>query len=54
MAQRILSPGLLEGFRRQLWAEERAPSTIEKYQRDVRAFQVYLAGRPVCKQTSTG
>lgn len=54
MAQRILSPGLLEGFRRQLWAEERAPSTIEKYQRDIQSFLGYLAGRPACKQISTG
>lgn len=54
MAQRTISPGLLEGFWRRLRAEERAPSTIEKYQKEIQGFLGYLAGRPASKQASTG
>ena len=42
----------LTAFEQHLRLEERAPGTIEKYLRDVRAFAVWLADRPLTKQTA--
>ena len=39
-------------FDRHLRDEERAPGTIEKYVRDVRAFYTWLNGRSVTKETT--
>lgn len=36
-----------------LCSEERAPGTTEKYLRDVRAFALWLGGRPVTKETAS-
>ena len=38
-------------FTHQLRSEEREQSTIEKYMREVRLFQAWLAGRPVTAET---
>jgi len=42
---------MLSCFARRLREEERAPGTIEKYLRDVRAFSGWLEGRPVTRET---
>ena len=42
----------LPAFRRQLEEEERAPGTVEKYLRDVRAFVRWQAGRPLSKEAA--
>lgn len=47
-AERIVAYG------RYLCTEERAPSTVEKYLRDVRTFAVWLDGRPVTKENVSG
>lgn len=39
----------LEGFRKQLWDEEKSALTIEKYTRDVERFLRWLAGRRMTK-----
>ena len=50
MAEYTLSKTDILDFARHLRAEERAGGTIEKYLRDVNAFEVWLAGRPVTKE----
>ena len=47
MGGRILTSGQLISFKHQLRSEEREQSTIEKYIREVRLFQAWLAGRVV-------
>lgn len=42
----------IETYRAHLRREERAPATVEKYLRDVRAFAVWLGGRPVTKENA--
>lgn len=42
----------LTAFEQHLRLEERAPGTIEKYLRDVRAFAAWLEGRPLTKETA--
>lgn len=45
-----LSQSQFEEFRAILLREEKAPGTVEKYLRDVRAFAAWLAGCPVCRE----
>lgn len=40
----------LQAFENQLVQEEKSAATVEKYLRDARAFLLYLAGRPICKE----
>ena len=42
----IVTDQHLAAFRRHLAEEERSAATVEKYLRDVRAFAVFLGGRP--------
>lgn len=44
----------IAAYGRYLKQEERAPTTLEKYLRDVRAFALWLDGRPVTKEAVTG
>lgn len=50
MDQRILSTKQLAAYGACLRTDERAPGTLEKYLRDLRAFLVWLDGRPVTKE----
>lgn len=51
MTEHKLTPEQIAAFERYLQREERAPGTIEKYLRDVRAFSLWLDGRTVMKET---
>lgn len=46
MDEHNLTLAQIEAFRGHLLAEERAPGTVEKYQRDLRAFLRWLDGEP--------
>ena len=50
MTEYTLSKNNISDFARHLKAEERADGTIEKYLRDVSAFEMWLAGKPVTKE----
>lgn len=50
MSNRVISSRLLEDFWAYLQTEERAQSTIEKYQRDILSFCRYLEGQAVSKE----
>ena len=50
MNQRTLSIKQLAAYDASLRTDERAPGTLEKYLRDLRAFLVWLDGRPVTKE----
>lgn len=50
MKTRELTAGKMNAYAKSLRAEDRAPSTVEKYCRDVAAFAGWLAGRPVTKE----
>ena len=52
MDEHELCPEQIGGFAAFLNREERAPGTIDKYLRDVRAFAAWLDGRPVTKETA--
>ena len=52
MRGHILTPERIERFGSMLRSEERAPATIEKYLRDVRAFALWLDGGMVAKDTA--
>lgn len=52
MMDRHIGSEQLTAFERHLRLEERAPGTIEKYVRDVRAFAAWLADRPLTKETA--
>lgn len=54
MSNRVISSRLLEDFWTRLQAEERAQSTIEKYQRDILSFCRYLEGQAVSKERAVG
>lgn len=54
MSNRVISSRLLEDFWARLRAEERAQSTIEKYQRDILSFCRYLEGQAVSKERAVG
>ena len=49
MTNRQLTAAHIAAYARHLRSEERAPATIEKYLRDVRAFAVWLTDREVTK-----
>ena len=51
MDSHILIGELVVSFKHQLRLEEREQSTIEKYMREVRLFQTWLAERPVTMET---
>lgn len=51
MTEHKLTPEQIAAFERYLQREERAPGTIEKYLRDIRAFSLWLDGRAVMKET---
>lgn len=44
----------IAAYGRYLKQEERTPATLEKYLRNVRAFALWLDGRPVTKEAVTG
>ena len=50
--ENIFTEGQMQGFRAHLRLEERAPATIEKYLRDVRAFAAWLGGRDVTRESA--
>lgn len=50
MTHRILTPEHIRAFRNHLLEEEKAPATLDKYLRDVRAFASFAAGRPMTKE----
>ena len=50
MNQRTLSIKQLAAYDASLRTDERAPGTLEKYLRDLRAILVWLDGRPVTKE----
>ena len=50
MDEHNLTLAQIEAFRGHLLAEERAPGTVEKYQRDLRAFLRWLDGRAVTQE----
>lgn len=52
MNNRALTPDRISAYAAHLRAEERAEATVEKYLRDVRAFAVWLEGRPVTKENA--
>lgn len=51
MEHRIMTAKRLHEYETWLWAAEKSGATVEKYLRDVRAFQTYLRGAEVQKQT---
>ena len=53
MEQHYLTNEQIAAFASSLVRAERSPATIEKYLRSVRAFFLYLDGRPVTKDAST-
>ena len=44
----------IERFCQTLFQEERSAGTVEKYRRDLRAFSVWMEGRALKKETTTG
>ena len=50
MKGRILTKALLERFKEHLILEERSEATIEKYCRDVYAFNAYADGAEITKE----
>lgn len=52
MKDHVLTDRWIRSYARFLRKEERAPATVEKYIRDVRAFAAWLGGRPVTKDLS--
>lgn len=53
MNERYITAETITAFSVYLRREERSPGTIEKYLRDVRAFAVWLDGRPAIKEMAT-
>lgn len=51
--ERRLTMAQISAYDQYLRAEERSPSTREKYLRDVRAFATWLGERPLTKETVT-
>ena len=54
MTERILTAEQITAYGRWLHQEERAAGTMEKYLRNVRAFALWLDGRPITKETVSG
>lgn len=50
MKNRILTPERIDSYAARLYAEERAPATIEKYLCCIRNFTAWLDGRSVTKE----
>ena len=50
MNEHRLTAERLPAYVLSLRAEEHAPGTVEKYVRDIRAFTVWLDGRPVTRE----
>lgn len=50
MEQLIITSPLISDFAESLEMEEKSRNTVEKYLRDVRAFQAYTADKPVTKE----
>ncbi len=48
--KRIINKKRIELFRTELYREEKKESTIEKYIRDIKKLEEYLAGQPVNKE----
>lgn len=51
MRERIITKDMIESFIRYLKSEEKSKNTIEKYERDVTAFYVYIDGAYVNKES---
>ena len=54
MKERVLTLEQLAAYDGHLRLEEKSAATIEKYLRDIRAFALWLDGRPVTKEAVTG
>lgn len=54
MKRKQITTEQIAAFERHLLQEERAPATLEKYLRDVRAFARWLGGKPVTKEVVSG
>ena len=54
MTERILTAERITAYGRWLHQEERATGTMEKYLRSVRAFALWLDGRPITKEIVSG
>ena len=50
----IITTERIDAYCLSLLADERAAGTIAKYRRDLTAFALWLGGRPVSKENSTG
>ena len=50
MNERIITKDQIAAYAAHLRREERAPGTIEKYIRDLRAFSLWLEGRPASRE----
>ena len=48
--ERFITESLIDRFAQELRQQEKSPSTVAKYLRDVRAFQQFAAGRAVDKE----
>ena len=53
MATHRLTPQQIQAYTRHLQLEERSPTTVEKYLRDVRAFALWLNGRTISKELTS-
>ncbi len=54
MESYVITNTHISAYVQRLRTEERAPGTIEKYLRDVRAFTLFASGRPVTKEIVSG
>lgn len=52
LREKVLSEDLFTGFEQHLRHEGRKEVTIQKYLRDVRAFAVWLEGRPASRENA--
>ena len=48
--ERFITESMIDRFAQELRQQEKSPSTVAKYLRDVRAFQQFAAGRAVDKE----
>ena len=54
MKERKMTPELLSAFRRHLIESDHADGTLEKYDRDLRAFASWAAGREITHEVAAG